>query len=158
MHHVGNRGQPLKEIQQLSARLEDYIEAIYHIIAEKRVARGKDIVNHLGVSGSSVTRALHALSTKGLINYAPYEYITLTAAGRVIAEDVVHRHAALKSFLTEVLAVDDAVAEMAACEIEHIAPREIITRIVAFIRFIETYPGKSKDLTRKFTEFYKPDR
>ena len=45
---------------QLSASLEDYIEAIYHIVAEKQVARGKDIAARLNVSGASVTEALRA--------------------------------------------------------------------------------------------------
>ena len=143
----------MKKTQKLSESLENYIEAIYHIIAEKRVARGKDIVNQLKVSGSSVTTALHALSAKGLINHTPYEFITLTDEGRIVAKGVVYRHTALKLFLTEVLAVDDAVAETAACEIEHIAPREIINRMVDFIRFLETYPRNGKDFTRNFSEF-----
>ena len=68
----------MTESVQLSASLEDYIEAIYHIIGEKQVARGKDISSRLEVSGASVTEALRALAKKGLINYAPYEVITMT--------------------------------------------------------------------------------
>ena len=68
----------MKDNHLLSASLEDYIEAIYHIISEKEVARGKDIASRLKVSGASVTEALRALSKKGLINYAPYEVITMT--------------------------------------------------------------------------------
>jgi hypothetical protein len=33
---------------ELSASLEDYIEAIYHIVEEKLVARSKDIAARLG--------------------------------------------------------------------------------------------------------------
>jgi DtxR family Mn-dependent transcriptional regulator len=94
----------MAETQQLSASLEDYIETIYHIITEKQVARGKDISARLSVSGASVTEALRALSRKGLINYAPYEVITLTEDGRVVAEDVIHRHNSLKKFFIDVLA------------------------------------------------------
>ena len=57
--------------QQLSASLEDYIEAIYHIITEKQVARGKDISARLAVSGASVTEALRALSQEGLDQLRP---------------------------------------------------------------------------------------
>jgi DtxR family Mn-dependent transcriptional regulator len=146
----------VKKIQHLSASLEDYIEAIYYIIAEKRVARGKDIATRLGVGGSSVTEALRSLSAKGLIHYAPYEFITLSDEGQVIAEDVVYRHIALKLFFTKVLAVDDAHAETAACEIEHVAPRKIITRMVEYIRFLETDHQRGKDLIRKFVEFCEP--
>ena len=147
-----------KEVQQLSASLEDYIEAIYHIIAEKQVARGKDISARLGVSGASVTEALRSLSKKGLINYAPYEVITLTEVGRATAEDVVRRHNALKKFFVEVLAIDEDTAELGACKIEHTAPTEIITRMVKFIQFLEVCPRGGKDLIHGFSDFCKKGR
>ncbi len=139
--------------QQLSASLEDYIEAIYHIITEKQVARGKDITARLAVSGASVTEALRALSRRGLINYAPYEVITLTNEGREIAEDVIHRHNSLKQFFTDVLAIEDALAEEGACKIEHTAPPEIINRMVDFIKFLEVCPRGGKDLITGFANF-----
>jgi DtxR family Mn-dependent transcriptional regulator len=143
----------MKKSRQLSASLEDYIEAIYHIIAEKQVARGKDITARLGVSGASVTEALRSLSKKGLINYAPYEVITLTDAGSVVARDVIRRHNALKKFFIEVLAIDEEIAEQGACKIEHTAPPEIIARMVNFIKFIEQCPRGGKDLIKGFTDF-----
>lgn len=143
----------MEKTQQLSASLEDYIEAIYHIIAEKQVARGKDISARLSVSGASVTEALRSLSKKGLINYAPYEVITLTDEGRATAEDVVRRHNALKKFFVEVLAIDDDTAEQGACKIEHTAPTEIIARMVSFIRFLEVCPRGGKDLIQGFSDF-----
>jgi DtxR family Mn-dependent transcriptional regulator len=139
--------------QQLSASLEDYIEAIYHIITEKQVARGKDITARLAVSGASVTEALRALSRRGLINYAPYEVITLTNEGREIAEDVIRRHNSLKQFFTDVLAIEEALAEEGACKIEHTAPPEIINRMVDFINFLEVCPRGGKDLITGFANF-----
>ena len=54
----------MRKIPPLSASLEDYIEAIYHIIAEKQVARGKDITARLNVSDALITEALRSLSKK----------------------------------------------------------------------------------------------
>lgn len=138
---------------QLSASLEDYIEAIYHIVEEKKVARGKDISSRLQVSGPSVTEALRALSKKGLINYAPYEVITMTDQGRLIAEDVISRHTALKQFFTSVLAIEDEIAEEGACKIEHTAPPEIINRMVQFIKFLEVCPRGGEELIMGFANF-----
>lgn len=143
----------MTDLQQLSASLEDYIEAIYHIITEKQVARGKDITARLAVSGASVTEALRALSRRGLINYAPYEVITLTNQGREIAEDVIRRHNSLKQFFTNVLAIEEALAEEGACKIEHTAPPEIINRMVDFIKFLEVCPRGGKDLISGFANF-----
>lgn len=146
-------GYRMRKPVQLSASLEDYIEAIYNIISEKKVARGKDIAAMLDVSGASVTEALRSLSQKGLINYAPYEAITLTDAGREIARDVVHRHNALKQFFTKILDIPEEVAEIGACRVEHAAPREIIDQMVHFIEFMDAYPIDSDKLARDFTDF-----
>ena len=65
----------------LSATQEDYVETIFRLAEENRVARVKDIAAHLGVHKSTVTGALRSLSEMGLVNYEPYGYITLTAVG-----------------------------------------------------------------------------
>ncbi len=143
----------MKEKITLSASLEDYIEAIYHIIEEKLVARSKEIAARLGVSRASVTEALRALAKKGLINYEPYEAITMTELGKKIAEDVIFRHDSLKSFFIEVLAIDDKIAEEAACKIEHAAPSEVISRMVNFTEFLKVCPRGGTDLIKGFADY-----
>ena len=140
---------------ELSASLEDYIETIYHIVEEKQVARAKNIADHLGVSRASVTEALRTLSSKGLINYAPYEVITMTSTGRLVAEDVIFRHTTLKKFFTEILTIDDETAEDGACKIEHAAPPQVINRMIDFMKFVKTSPELEKSLISNFKEFIK---
>ena len=65
----------MKELKNLTASQEDYLEAIYHISAEKMAARAKDISIYLDVRASSVTGALRILGKLGLVNYAPYDLI-----------------------------------------------------------------------------------
>ena len=89
--------------EQLSDSLEDYMEAIFHIEVKKHAARAKDIAERLQVSNSSVTGALRLLSDKGLVNYAPYDIITLTPKGKEIAQNVVRRHKALLDFFVKIL-------------------------------------------------------
>jgi DtxR family Mn-dependent transcriptional regulator len=138
---------------KLSASLEDYLETIYNLIAEKNCARGKDIAAHLSVSGASVTEALRSLARKGLINYAPYEAITLTLHGRRAAQDVIRRHDALKQFFVDVLDIEDTLAEKGACRVEHAAPQPIIDRMVTFINYLESCPEEGKELIRNFSSF-----
>ena len=137
----------------LSASLEDYIEAIYHIVEEKLVARSKDIAARLDVSRASVTEALRALAKKELINYAPYEAITMTEQGRKIAEDVIHRHNSLKRFFIEVLVINETTAEEAACKIEHSAPPEVIAQMIDFMKFLHVCPRGGDDLLKGFAAF-----
>lgn len=143
----------MKEKITLSASLEDYIEAIYHIIEEKLVARSKEIAARLGVSRASVTEALRALAKKGLINYEPYEAITMTEQGKKVAEDVIFRHDSLKRFFVEVLAIDNETAEEAACKVEHAAPSEVIRRMVNFTEFLKVCPRGGTDLIKGFADY-----
>ncbi|MBN2467679.1 MAG: DtxR family transcriptional regulator [Deltaproteobacteria bacterium] len=129
----------------LTASLEDYLEAIFHIIVEKRAARPKDIAKRLKVSNSSVTGALRSLADKGLINYAPYDLISLTPTGKNAARDVVRRHEVLRDFFIKVLAVEETDADKAACKMEHSIPKVILERFVQFAEFVEVCPrGGSK--------------
>jgi DtxR family transcriptional regulator, Mn-dependent transcriptional regulator len=101
---------------------------------------------------------LQTLSQKGLINYAPYKVITMTKAGQEAAEDVIRRHNALKQFFTDVLAIEESLAEQGACRIEHTAPQKIISRMVDFIKFLEVCPRGGKDLISGFANFCQEGR
>lgn len=120
----------------LSASLEDYLEAILIICQEQGEARSKDIIEHLDVSGPSVTEALQLLRKKELVNYFPYEAITLTDKGEEIARDVLYRHETLRDFFIEVLGVDEIMADEGACRMEHAASREIIDRMVKYTHYL----------------------
>lgn len=125
---------------QLSASLEDYLEAIYHTVAAKGAARAKDIVLRMGVHNSSVTQALRSLSEKKLINYAPYDVITLTDAGEALALGVVRRHETLSKFLNHVLGLPDVEADAEACRLEHAVSGGVLNRLVRFVEYFESCP------------------
>lgn len=136
--------------EALTASMEDYLEAIYHIVRKKQAARAKDIALRLGVNNSSVTGALRTLSEKGFINYAPYDVITLTPKGRQHAEDVVRRHEALMDFFTKVLCVEADEASDAACKMEHAVSRTILNRLIRFVEFLEICPRGGESLIQGF--------
>ena len=125
---------------KLSASLEDYLEAIFHVVAEKKVARSRDIAKRLGVNRSSVTGALHSLAQKGLVDYEPYEAITLTRSGNAAARDVVRRHEVLRDFLVRILSVEAVEADQAACQMEHAISRPVLERLIQFVEFVEVCP------------------
>lgn len=127
-------------MESLSASLEDYLEAISHISAIKKVARPKDIADRLKVNNSSVTGALKTLTDKGLINYAPHDVITLTPSGEQAAEDVIRRHETLRDFFQEVLSVNPEEAEDSACKMEHAISPGIIERFLRFSEFMTLCP------------------
>ena len=124
----------------LSESLEDYLEAIFCIIDERKVARPKDIVKRMGVSGASVTGALRILSDKKLIYYAPHDLVSFTEEGARIAGEVYRRHLRLRLFLTEVLLVEPREADAAACKMEHVLPESIVSRMVRLANFLQNNP------------------
>ncbi len=125
---------------RISASLEDYLEAIYHTETAKGAARAKDLVQALGVQNSSVTQALRALSERELVNYAPYDVVTLTDPGRRLALGVVKRHSTIKAFLTRVLGLPDDEADKGACLMEHSISGEILDRLVKFVEYFDQCP------------------
>lgn len=135
----------MNAVETLSQSVEDYLEAIYQIISEKRAVRPRDIAKRLNISYPSVTGALKLLAEKRLIHYMPYDFITLTEEGEAHAKDVIRRHEILRDFFIEVLAVPYDEADSAACQMEHFIPKKLVERLVKFIEFIETCPrGGSK--------------
>jgi len=134
----------------LSASLEDYLEAIFHIVRRKQAARPKDISQFLEVGNSSVTGALKALKARKLVNYAPYDVVTLTPSGEEAARDVVRRHESLREFFIKVLAADNTLAEKAACKMEHAVPADLVDRFVRFVEFIEMCPHGGPGLLQGF--------
>ena len=146
---------------QVSSSLEDYLEAIYHIAEAKGAARAKDLVLRLGVHNSSVTQALRSLSEKKLVNYAPYDVITLTRKGRKAAQEVARRHRVLKDFLTRVLGVSASEADVAACRMEHVLSPSVMRKVVDFLGFVDMCPDGGNDwicsVLRTFEEVEDPE-
>ncbi len=139
----------------LSASLEDYLEVIFHLERSNRVARAKDIADQMNVQRASVTGALKALANRGLINYSPYSYITLTPAGREIARDIIHRHNTLKEFFITALRLSPEEAEANACRIEHAIDPMAIDRLVRFLEFINLCPRTGFDWFDAFARYCK---
>ncbi|MBI4560319.1 MAG: metal-dependent transcriptional regulator [Candidatus Hydrogenedentes bacterium] len=123
---------------KLSASLEDYLEAIFWLVRDHKVARSKDIAARLKVSKASVTGALRQLTAGGLVNYDPYSYVTLTQAGERVARGVVKRHRVLAEFLRRVLGINSIVADENACRIEHTVDDVVVARMLAFLAFLDS--------------------
>ncbi|MBN2062086.1 MAG: metal-dependent transcriptional regulator [Deltaproteobacteria bacterium] len=144
--------------ERLSASQEDYLEAIFHIISEKQAVRAKDIALRLKVKNASVTGALRILAGKGLVNYAPYDVISLTTDGKRIAEDIVRRHEVLHDFFSGVLGVSEDDAEKTACEMEHFIPGLILDRLVRFLEFLRVCPRTGSDWIESFSGYCNSDK
>jgi DtxR family Mn-dependent transcriptional regulator len=118
------------------------------------VARSKDIAEAMKVSRASVTGALKTLSEKGLVNYKPYGYATLTAAGQRVARRVVRRHEVLTRFFEGLLGAEATTAQAAACRAEHTLGPEITARLMAFMEFVSKRQDDGLDIAQQFQEYW----
>jgi len=108
---------------------ENYLKAIYHLLARTQSATTNDIAAALGTKAASVTDMLKKLSDKKLIHYARYQGVTLTIEGEGIALGIVRKHRLWECFLVKKLNFKwDEVHEMAE-ELEHISSAKLIDRL-----------------------------
>lgn len=121
----------------MTASMQDYLEAILTLTRDKGAARGRDIARMLNVRKSAVSNALHALAKRGLVDYEPYENVTLTPLGQRIAEEVRRRHNALRRFFTRVLGLDERAADANACRIEHHIDVTALRRMADLADFVD---------------------
>ena len=125
-------------IRKLSPSQEDYLEAILELESSNRVARVKDIADHLNVQMPSVTGALKQLKSKGLIDYEKNSFITLTADGKSLAAKIFERHNSLDQFFREILLLEPETATDEACKAEHSISQETIRRLSRLSGFIKS--------------------
>ena len=98
---------------------EMYLESILVLIRQGKAVRSIDIVDNMGYSKPSVSRAVGLLKAGQYIDVDNGGYITLTAVGREVAEKIYEHHTVLTDFLRR-LGVDEATAAEDACRMEHV--------------------------------------
>lgn len=100
-----------------SESAENYLEAILVIRSRRGCCRNVDIANLLGISKSSVTKALSNLSAEGLAEVVARD-VRLTPEGGRVANSIRERHRFFEKMLLEA-GVDVETASAEACRMEH---------------------------------------
>jgi len=112
--------------------LEDYTELIADLIACDGEARITEIAERLGVAHPTAIKAIGRLEREGLAIVKPYRGVSLTDAGRTMAEQVRRRHRLVVDFLIAVGAPHEA-AEADAEGIEHYVSSATLAAFEAFL-------------------------
>ncbi len=112
---------------------EMYIESIYVLNKRMGYVRSIDVCEHLGYSKPSVSRAMSLLKKGGFVEADQNGFLTLTDAGREVAEKMYQRHTILSEFLIK-LGVSEQTACEDACKIEHHISDESFNAIKKYIK------------------------
>ncbi len=110
---------------------EMYLETILVLSKTNHAVRSIDIVEHIGYSKPSVSRAVGLLKSGGFITVDDAGYITLTEEGRRVAEKMYERHTLLSDWLRK-LGVPADIAAEDACKVEHVISDESFEAIKRF--------------------------
>ena len=97
---------------------EMYLETILVLSKKQGYVRSLDVAEYMGFSKPSVSRAIGLLREGGYVEMLKDGSLSLTDAGREVAEKIYERHTLLTDFLTR-LGVDPARAAEDACKMEH---------------------------------------
>ena len=97
---------------------EMYLECIYVLSQTLDVVRSIDVVEYMGYSKPSVSRAVGLLKSGGYLTVEDNGALLLTQEGRTIGEKIYARHTILTELLMR-LGVDRKTATEDACRMEH---------------------------------------
>jgi DtxR family Mn-dependent transcriptional regulator len=118
-----------KTVNMISRAMEDYLKTIYLLEGGRERVSTSQLARKKKCSAASVTNMLQKLSELKLVSYKPYQGVTLTAAGRKIALQVLRHHRLLELYLQEVLGYSWDRVHEEADELEHVISEELEARI-----------------------------
>ena len=99
----------------LTARVEDYLEAIFSEEVRGRTATVTMLAEQLKVTKGTVVAAVRRLSEDGFLSHERYGSPALTESGRERALLMYRRHEHLSVLFSGVLGFEHNAAETAAC-------------------------------------------
>ncbi len=102
----------------ITEAVENYLETILILSKAQPDVHAIDICSYLGYSRPTVSIILKKMRDEGLVNVDSDNHITLTDAGRSVAERIYDRHETLSAFFIHLGVSKDQALED-ACKIEH---------------------------------------
>jgi DtxR family Mn-dependent transcriptional regulator len=116
----------------LTARVEDYLEAVLDIEMSGEIATVTRLAKNLGVTKATVTAALKRLKEDGLLEHERYGDVILTGKGRGRALAIYRRHEFLADFFVRILGFSRERAHKVSCVMEHEIDEATERRLAAF--------------------------
>jgi len=127
-------GYKIKEKQELSNAMEDYIEMLYRLEQKKEAVHIKDLALALNVRYSSVTKMMYRLKEKELVIFKNYSPIKLTEYGKRLGFYLLYRHDVLVRFMKFLNKDDYSLSSVE--KIEHFIDFKTIQNIESLLKFL----------------------
>jgi DtxR family Mn-dependent transcriptional regulator len=109
---------------------ENYLKAIAEAESEGETVKAVTLSRWLGVSAPAVTMAIKRLRRDALIRVATEGQITLTPAGREIANRILNRHHLIERMLTEIFGLEWYKVHDEAEQLEHAVSTDFERKLI----------------------------
>jgi DtxR family Mn-dependent transcriptional regulator len=109
---------------------ENYLKAIAEAASEGETVKAATLSRWLNVTAPAVTMAIKRLKRDALIRVGEEGHITLTAAGREIANRVMNRHHLIERMLTEIFGMEWYKVHEEAEQLEHAVSGDFERKLV----------------------------
>jgi DtxR family Mn-dependent transcriptional regulator len=142
------------EANELTHSAAHHLVAIYEVgLPYGGWARVSDIARQLNITRGSVSINLRALKKRAWVETDDHHLVKLTAKGLKIARSVMAKRVILKGFLSDVLGIPAAQADIDSCKIEHLISHSTGQRLAQFLQFLTSGAPVAKDLVERFHRF-----
>ncbi len=128
-----------EDIKVTSAKVEEYLEAIYKLAQTDGHVRVHKLSECLKVSPSAVTDMLKKMARDGYIERVQ-EGIVLTQKGEKAAVGLVRQHRLWERFLTDILGISWDKVHDEACKLEHVSSPEVQDGLERLLSSPDTCP------------------
>ena len=116
---------------RITEATENYMEAILVLGEKMGAVRSVDVANHLGFSKPTISQYMKQFVQQGLVEIDSDGHITLTEAGRRVAEHTLEKHQIIaKVFMAMGVSEKNALED--ACKVEHDLSEETFNCIKEF--------------------------
>jgi DtxR family Mn-dependent transcriptional regulator len=119
--------------KRITKSVQDYLKRIYELTEDGSSASTNDLARELKISAPSVTGMIKKLASAkpAMVEYQKHQGVTLTAAGKRAALEVIRHHRLLETWLVQTLGYSwDEVHEEAE-RLEHVISEDFEQRIAA---------------------------
>ena len=129
MADTENTPNVAKKPQAISRAMEDYLKTIYQQVShDGRISTSK-LAEAMACSPASVTNMLQKLSDLTLVEYTPYQGVSMTPAGARIALEIIRHHRLIELYLSEILGYTWDKVHAEADRLEHVISEEFEEKI-----------------------------
>ena len=121
------------EANSLTHSALHYLAAVHELRKKRGYARVTDVAKLLSVTRGSASLNLKVLRAKRLVLEDENKFLSLSRRGQALVSEALAGRNVFLKFLTKILKVKPAQAEIDACKVEHLLSLETIKKMRVFM-------------------------